>query len=138
MEAPDPAATTTATTADTDKDDAEYVFKVSASLLAVSWALIISNMKHSPSEDVIFMFALVALLSVFSLGCLVGRDKRVSIMMSKVLCSFNAVVTFFAIGTVVVQLLPKHKAIWLAIVIIVVIVSAAVAAWIFSGKRKED
>ncbi|KAK1308172.1 hypothetical protein QJS10_CPA09g01058 [Acorus calamus] len=49
MTAPDPTATTTSTKADTDKDDADYVLKVSAPFFAVSAAVILSYMKYPPS-----------------------------------------------------------------------------------------
>ncbi|KAK1308439.1 hypothetical protein QJS10_CPA09g01085 [Acorus calamus] len=133
------APTTTTTTTDADKDDADYVFKISSPLITTSSGaiLLISNMKNPLPMDVIFMFALVDLFSGFSLLCLVCREKREMVMLSKFLCCSGFVVMFIAVGSVVVQMLPMKMLICLGIVAAVIIMLAAVA-WIFPGKGKED
>ncbi|KAK1261018.1 hypothetical protein QJS04_geneDACA013335 [Acorus gramineus] len=131
--------TTTTTTTDTDKDDADYVFKISSPLITTSSSaiLLISNMANPLPMDVLFMFALVDLFSGFSLLCLVCRDKREMVMLSKFLCCSGFLVMFFAIGSVVVRMLPYEMLLCLGIVSAVIIMLATVA-WRFTWKGKMD
>ncbi|KAK1308440.1 hypothetical protein QJS10_CPA09g01084 [Acorus calamus] len=150
MAAPAPAATITAATAiavatnippttDTDKDDADYVFKISSPLITTSSSaiLLISNMANPLPMDILFMFALVDLFSGFSLLCLVCRDKTEMVMLSKFLCCSGFIVMFIAIGSVVVQMLPIKMLISLGIVAAVIIMLAAIS-WRFTWKGKMD
>ncbi|KAK1307843.1 hypothetical protein QJS10_CPA09g01106 [Acorus calamus] len=131
--------TTTTTTTDTVKDDADYVFKISSPLITTSSGaiLLISNMANPLPMDILFMLALVDLFSGFSLLCLVCRDKREMVMLSKFLCCSGLVVMFFAIGSVVVRMLPNEMLLCLGIVSAVIIMLATVA-WRFTWKGKMD